>query len=126
MTKLSLVLDLVERVLGEFRPLVRVMEHYVGFEGSVEYINLKVVLSELDAVLVIRQYWRRGVLVAYGYYVRVGDYEEWWDNRPHHRDVPSYPHHRHVGDEVKPLLDPSLESFLARVKELLKEMEKHN
>jgi len=45
--------------------------------------------------------------------------EEWWDNRPHHSEIPTHPHHRHLEGKVHLLQDPSLEKFLERVKELL-------
>ena len=58
--------------------------------------------------------------MAYGYYVRVKSYEEWWDNRPHGGEVTTFPHHRHLKGKVEPLFDHSLEAFLERVKELVR------
>lgn len=124
MTRLRQVLQLIEDALAAFTPLIRVIEHYVDEESQAEYINVRASMPSRNAVLVIRQYWRGGVLAAYGYYVRVKDYEEWWDNRPHHPEVPTQPHHRHVGGRVEPLPDPSLEKFIARVRELLQNADK--
>lgn len=119
MTRLHYLLDLIKSILGQFSPITRIMEHYIDAKIGAEYVNIRVTISEPDTVLIIRQYWRGGTLVAYGYYVRIGGYEEWWDNRPHHPGVQTFPHHQHVKGKVYPLQDYSLKAFLTRVKELL-------
>lgn len=121
MTRLLQALRIIESVIGKYEPTVRVVEHFVSVEEQEEYINLRVVIPRHNALIVIREYWRQGELVAYGYYVRVGGYEEWWDNRPHHPEIPTHPHHRHVGDRVEPLSSPSLENFVHRVRELIEQ-----
>lgn len=40
-----------------------------------------------------------------------------WDNALHHRHIPTFPHHRHVGDEQN--VEPSHEMFLADVLQLI-------
>ena len=111
--RLSRVLKLVEAYLGEAK--VSVLRHEI--DESTEYLNVRV--EKPKAVIVIREYWRKDELIAYGYYVRVKGHEEWWDNRPHHPEVATSPHHKHVMNKVEPLFEPSLERFMERVKELL-------
>ena len=43
-----------------------------------------------------------------------------YDNAPHHRDLETHPHHRHVRGRVLPLYDHSLSAFLQEVTEFLK------
>jgi len=40
---------------------------------------------------------------------------EGWDNAPHHKDIETYPYHKHTKEGVKPLHDPSLEKFFKEV-----------
>jgi len=34
-----------------------------------------------------------------------------YDNAPHHKELPTFPHHKHEGDKVEALYDYSIESF---------------
>ncbi len=119
MTKLYRVLTCINSLLDEFKPVVRVVEHYTDERAGTEYINVRVILQELNAMLVLREYWQGETLAAYGYYIRIVNYEEWWDNRPHHPEIETFPHHRHIGEKVRSLQNPSLEEFLQRARELL-------
>ena len=37
------------------------------------------------------------------------------DNAPHHRNIATFPHHKHVGDNVLPSREPSLSTVLEEV-----------
>ena len=119
MTRLYHVLYLINKLLGEFNPVIRVIEHYTVEGEDLEYLNLRVRFPQANALIMLREYWREGDLVAYGYYIRIKGYEEWWDNRPHHPEISTHPHHRHFEGKVYPLQEPSLENFLERINELL-------
>ena len=114
--RLPQVLRLIENTFEGSVTLV--MKHEVS--ANSEYLSLRVEIPHSGAFLEIREFWKGKELMAYGYYVRVKSYEEWWDNRPHHREVVTFPHHRHVKGKVEPLFDYSLEAFLERVKELVR------
>jgi hypothetical protein len=43
-----------------------------------------------------------------------------YDNAPHHSRIASYPHHKHVGDEVHESDEPSLADVLLEIAELLR------
>jgi hypothetical protein len=38
-----------------------------------------------------------------------------YDNAPHHRNIATFPHHKHVGDNVLPSREPSLSTVLEEV-----------
>lgn len=38
-----------------------------------------------------------------------------WDNAPHHEQVATYPHHKHVGDEVLPSKEIAFKDVLKHV-----------
>jgi len=42
-----------------------------------------------------------------------------YDNAPHHLELRTYPHHKHVENELFPLENPSLSAFISEVKKFL-------
>jgi hypothetical protein len=38
-----------------------------------------------------------------------------YDNAPHHRNIATFPHHKHVGNNVSPSREPSLSTVLEEV-----------
>ncbi|MGB9722686.1 MAG: toxin-antitoxin system TumE family protein [Chloroflexia bacterium] len=60
--------------------------------------------------------WREGRLIRYSYYwlTSANDLIIGWDNAPHHPEIPSYPHHKHVGSPIRrePALERGLEEVL--------------
>jgi hypothetical protein len=58
------------------------------------------------------------VRVQYAYtYVRAGRRVFRYDNAPHHPEIVSYPHHKHIGaaDRLAPADQPSLNQVLAEI-----------
>jgi len=43
-----------------------------------------------------------------------------YDNSPHHKDLKSFPHHKHIKDSINVLESPSLKEFVRELKELSK------
>lgn len=76
MSRLRNVLDLVNKFLGEYNPVVRVIEHYTTDEGDIEYLNVRIIIPHTSVLVEIREYWQGNNLIAYGYYLRAYDYEE--------------------------------------------------
>ena len=48
-----------------------------------------------------------------------------WDNAPHHRTVPTYPHHRHTMDGIVESRDISLDSVLSLIDGQLRSKQQH-
>ncbi len=70
--------------------------------------------------VVIYESIRSGVVTKYAYSLLRGDVCVLrYDNAPHHRDIPTFPHHKHVFDRIEPLYDSSIENFLREVKRFL-------
>ncbi len=44
-----------------------------------------------------------------------------YDNAPHHPDLPTFPHHKHVRKERLPAIEPTLSQVLSEVSALLSE-----
>ncbi|RLF19902.1 MAG: hypothetical protein DRN15_06400 [Thermoprotei archaeon] len=118
MTRLNYVLELIESILKNLNPRVTVREHRI--DDDTEYLSVDVII-ERDVILRLREYLRGSDIIAYGYYLRIGSYEEWWNNRPHHPEIPTHPHHRHRDGRIEPLTTPSLREFLTHVKRLIQQ-----
>jgi hypothetical protein len=102
----------------------RLLEIEEKFEAKVERIvalemdgeTLRIVLYLKDGTnLRVTEQWAAKVLKRYSYYwldsaneLKVG-----WDNAPHHTQMESFPHHKHVGHRGN--LQPSRETSLEEV-----------
>ena len=102
----------------------RLLEIEEKFEATVERIvpveldeeTLRVILYLKDGTnLRVAEQWAGKVLKRYSYYwlnsaneLKVG-----WDNAPHHTQMQSFPHHKHVGQRGN--LQPSGETSLEEV-----------
>ena len=102
----------------------RLLEIEEKFEAKVERIvpveldeeTLRVILYLKDgANLRVAEQWAGKVLKRYSYYwlnsaneLKVG-----WDNAPHHTQMESFPHHKHVGRQKN--MQPSTETHLEEV-----------
>ena len=63
--------------------------------------------------------WEGAALVRYGYYWLTPDnrLNIGWDNAPHHVELASFPHHKHVGEQTD--RQPSDETDLADVMQVI-------
>ena len=78
--------------------------------------TLKVILYLKDGSnLRVTEQWETGRLKHYSYYWLTSDNELkiGWDNAPHHKQVESFPHHKHV--KHKETLQMSTETCLEEV-----------
>jgi hypothetical protein len=75
---------------------------------------------EFTETVTIERY--RPVKLFYRYqYIRGGEAVLRHDNAPHHPDLPSFPHHKHVGDKRLTATEPTLSQVLNEVAALLSE-----
>lgn len=87
------------------------------------------------ALIDIREVWRGEELVDYGYQLTIAEYRGGegavaytnilrYNSAPHHPELPTFPHHRHVEGRVEPLENPSLEKFLEEARQILERLGK--
>ena len=75
---------------------------------------------EFTETVSIQRY--RPVKLTYRYqYIRADESVFRYDNARHHPDLPSFPHHKHVGNERLPAAEPTLSQVLDEVVSLLGE-----
>lgn len=75
---------------------------------------------EFREVVAIERYHPVKLLYRYQY-VRAGEAVLRYDNAPHHPDLPTFPHHKHVGNERLPAAEPTLSQVLKEIAALLGE-----
>ena len=106
----------------------RLLEIEEKFEANVKRIvpvdldeeTLRVILYLKDGTnLRVVEQWAGKILKRYSYYwlnsankLKVG-----WDNAPHHTQIESFPHHKHVG--LQKNMQPSTETCLEEVMEMI-------
>ena len=72
--------------------------------------------------LVVTEYLSNGTITKYSYTLLAGDKPILrYDNAPHHPEVETHPHHKHVMDRVEPLHNPDIESFLEEAKTVIEQ-----
>lgn len=69
---------------------------------------------EIEEVLCLSD--RRIEKVRYSYHCQKGDRLIFrYDNAPHHPELPTFPHHKHIGDHVEPCQEPDLYDVLREI-----------
>lgn len=104
------VLDLLKR----YDDLIKSIE-VVEYAEEEHVAKLKIRAHLFDnSILWVREVKIREKLVAYSYYwlhsngkIIIG-----WDNAPHHTEISTFPHHKHVGKNVEPSHETKLEDVL--------------
>jgi len=108
-------------VINEYRDFVESVEMF-RFEEEEGISRLKAGVRLCDGtILWVREVRIRERMEAYSYYwlrpddaVIVG-----WDNAPHHREIASFPHHRHIRGNVEASEERDLRDVLAFIKNFM-------
>ena len=117
-TRLDVVLKKIRDTLGGFLGEIEVLAHYVMNDR--EYLRVRI---ELEAGFIeIREYLISGYVKNYAYYFEYQNKRVWWNNKPHHKEIATYPHHKHEDGVVMPLEKHDLEDFLEHVKKYVESL----
>lgn len=101
--------------LRRFSNIVEAVEKFELLEEeNISKIKAKVRLSD-GSILWIREVLIKGKSEVYSYYwlrsdetVIIG-----WDNAPHHKEVETFPYHRHIGGKIESSQQMTMESVLS-------------
>ncbi|RMF57029.1 MAG: hypothetical protein D6748_12130 [Calditrichaeota bacterium] len=103
-------LDLLKR-FDDLIKSIEIIEY--NEEERVSKLKIRVLLFD-NSILWVREVKIREKLIAYSYYwlrsngkIIIG-----WDNAPHHREISTFPHHKHVGKNIEPSHETNLEDVL--------------
>jgi len=64
-----------------------------------------------------RERYSNRKLIKYSYHLMKGDKIMRWDNVPHHKEISTYPHHKHENDQVIESPDMDIEKVLKAIEE---------
>jgi len=82
------------------------------------HFRLKGFFTKYDFIEIFEFYFS-GNLLKYSYtYIKKNISILRYDNSPHHKDLKTFPHHKHIKDAIKELERPSLKGFVKELKEL--------
>lgn len=107
--------------LHEFDDLVHSLE-ITEFIEEEHTSKCRIKTRLVDAsVLWIREVRVKNRLIAYSYYWLRTDHSIiiGWDNAPHHKEVNTFPHHKHVGDKVESSAQTNLKDVLNFIRDFL-------
>lgn len=111
----------LRNIVEEFSDIVEVIEKLeISEEEQVSKLKAKLNLCD-GTILWVREIRFKKVMQAYSYYwlrpdqtIIVG-----WDNAPHHKEVESFPHHKHIGNKIDPSQEKNLRGVLSFIKGFL-------
>ena len=84
---------------------------------SGRYINLKITLKD-ESLLFAREYLDENERnYSFHWQDKNGKVIIRWDNARHHKDIKTYPHHKHIGESVAESIEISLGEVLAYTEE---------
>jgi len=80
----------------------------------------KLVFRTDDIVVHVFEFLSEGDVRKYAYTLLVkSEVVLRYDNAPHHRELPTFPNHKHVRGKVRPLFNPSIETFVREAMKLI-------
>ena len=112
----------LEEIVHKYSDIVERIERLeISEEDQVEKLKAKIVLFD-GTYLWVREIWIKGTLEAYSYYwLRPDDtIMMGWDNAPHHQEINSFPHHRHVGRKIEVSEETDLGKKLAYIRDFFR------
>ncbi len=109
------------KTIDEYNDIVESIENFEMMEEEL-ISKLKAKLRLFDGtILWVREVLVKEIIETYSYYwlrpdetVIIG-----WDNAPHHKEIISFPHHRHISNRVEPSQDKSLREVLSFIRNFL-------
>lgn len=84
------------------------------------YVKIIVQLKD-DSVLNIREYvdeFERAY--SYHWQTKEGKLIIRWDNAPHHKNISTYPHHKHIKEKILPNYAITCEEILKEIEQVIK------
>ncbi len=76
-------------------------------------------LLDFGEVLILRNKQIVKLRYAYHYQNALGDVIFRYDNAPHYPNLPTYPHHKHIGSAIEPAQAPDLSEVLREIEQLV-------
>jgi len=113
--------NIIKRIIKQFSDIVQFIEKLeLSEEGHVSKLKVKLKLFD-GSVLWIREVRLKNKIDAYSYYWLRSDETliMGWDNAPHHKEMQSFPHHKHIGNKIESSKEMDVEKVLNFIKTFL-------
>jgi hypothetical protein len=88
-------------------------------EASVQLLRVRAEIIDGSLLYVREAFFPHASKYSYHWQTRTGDLLLRWDNAPHHPEIPTYPHHKHEGEQIVPAARVSIEEVLAELAAIL-------
>ena len=106
-------------LIQTYRELVERVERF-SFQEEEQVAQLRARLRIFDGtILWVREIYVDGQFETYSYYwlrsdesVMIG-----WDNAPHHQEIDTFPHHKHLAGRIEPSAERNLPDVLRYLQE---------
>lgn len=89
-------------------------------EESVQFLRVQAELIDGSLLYVRELFFSDSSKYSYPWQTRAGEMLLRWDNAPHHPEIPTYPDHKHEGDQVGPSVRVSVDEVLTELAAVLK------
>jgi hypothetical protein len=92
-------------------------------EDDIQVLSIKAILSDGSLFYIRELTTKTETKYSYHLQTKTGRLIYRWDNAPHHRDIPTFPHHKHIGSEksISPTEEVTFEQiFKVVTKHILK------
>jgi len=111
----------LRKIVDEYSDIVKFIETLeISEEEQISKLKARLILFD-GTVLWVREVRIKGSVEVYSYYwlrpdgsVIIG-----WDNAPHHKEINSFPHHKHLGNKVEFSSERDLRKVLEFIKNFL-------
>jgi hypothetical protein len=89
-------------------------------EASVQLLRVRAEIIDGSLLYVREAFFPYASKYSYHWQTRTGELLLRWDNAPHHPELSTQPHHKHVGEQIGPSARVSIEDVLAALAATLK------
>ena len=114
-------LDDIEKVIGSHPTILSsTLQKRLGPDGKTIYVIGTIMFSDLSVleIAIFAAEMRNKIAVdkyRFQYMDKKGRMVFRYDNAPHHREAPTFPHHKHLPNRVSPSTQPSLADILNEI-----------
>lgn len=85
-------------------------------EQSVQFIKIKAKLIDESLLFIQETSSERGSKYSYHWQAKDNKLLVRWDNSPHYKEIETFPHHKHIGENVEPSHKVNIEEVLEHIK----------
>jgi translation elongation factor EF-Tu-like GTPase len=102
-------------------PIVKTLEVIeLVEEESAQLLRARVEVTDGSTPYIREAIFLRASKYSYHWQTATGEMLIRWDNAPHHPEIPTYPAHKHEGEQIHPSIRVSAEEVLAEIAAVLK------